>query len=110
MRKGDLWTKPSATIGAVMFWLLAIVTLMIGLSALKIEAIDRMVGEFFGYMPRVFSAAVILVIGYVLSGFLSRAVLIAAANSGFHYARLLAEAVRILLMVLILAMVMEQLK
>ncbi len=110
MRKGDLWAKPSATIGAVMFWLLAIVTLMIGLSALKVEAIDRMVGEFFGYMPRVFSAAVILVIGYVLSGFISRAVLIATANSGFHYAKLLAEAVRTLLTVLILAMVMEQLQ
>lgn len=110
MRKGDLWAKPSAIIGTIMFWLLVIVTLMIGLSALKVGAIDRMVGEFFAYMPRVFSAAVILVIGYVLSGFISRAVLIASANSGFHYAKLLAEAVRTLLTVLILAMVMEQLQ
>lgn len=110
MRKGDLWSKPSALAGAVMFWLLAIVTLMVGLSALKVAAIDQMVGEFFGYMPRIFSATIILVIGYVLTGFVSRAVLIAAANSGFHYAKLLAETVRVLLAVLILAMVMEQLQ
>jgi hypothetical protein len=110
MRKGDLWSKPSAIAGSVVFWLLTIFTLMVGLSALKVAAIDQMVAQFFGYMPRVLSAAIILVIGYVLAGFVSRAVLIAAANSGFHYAKLLAEAVRSLLAVLILAMVMEQLQ
>lgn len=110
MRKGDLWSKPSALAGVIVFWLLTIVTLMVGLSALKVAAIDQMVGQFFGYLPRIFSAAIILVIGYVLSGFVSRAVLIAAANSGFHYAKLLAETVRTLLAVLILAMVMEQLQ
>ena len=110
MRKGDLWAKPSATLGAIMFWLLVIVTLMVGLSALKIPAIDNLVGQFFGYMPRVFSAAIILIIGYVLAGFISRGVLIAAVNSGYHYAKLLAEAIRTLLTVLILAMAMEQLQ
>ena len=109
MRKGDLWAKPSTILSLVVFWLLVIVTLMIGLSALKVPAIDNMVEHFFGYMPRFFSAFLILIIGYVITGFISRAVLIAAANSGFHYAKLLAEAIRALLTVLILAMVMEQL-
>ncbi|MHB9102610.1 MAG: mechanosensitive ion channel family protein [Sulfuricella sp.] len=110
MRKGDLWAKPSATLGAIIFWLLIIVTLMIGLSALNIPAIDNLVEQFFSYVPRVFSAAMILIVGYVLAGFISQGVLIAAANSGYHYAKLLAEAIRTLLMVLILAMAMEQLQ
>ena len=110
LRKGDLWVKPSTVIGAILFWLLIIVTLMAGLSALKVAAIDSMVEEFFGYMPRVFSAAIILVVGYVASGFISRTVLLTAANAGYHYAKLLAEAVRALLMVMVLAMVMEQLQ
>jgi hypothetical protein len=110
MRKGDLWGKPSAIVGTVVFWLLTIITLMGGLSALKVAAIDQMVGQFFGYLPRIFSAVIVLVIGYALSGFISRAVLIATANRGFHYAKLLAEAVRFLLAVLIFAMVMEQLQ
>jgi hypothetical protein len=80
------------------------------LSALKISAVDNLVDQFFSYMPRAFSAALILIIGYVLAGFISRGVLIAAVNSGYHYANLLAEAIRILLTVLILAMVMEQLQ
>lgn len=110
MRKGDLWAKPSATLGAIAFWLLLVLTLMLGLSALKVPAIDNLVEQVFSYMPRAFSAAVILIIGYVLTGFISQGVLIAAVNSGYHYAKLIAEALRILLMVLILAMAMEQLQ
>lgn len=110
LRKGDLWAKPSIVAGALAFWLLVLVTLMVALSALKVGAIDQLVAQFFGYLPRVLSAVIVLVIGYVLSGFVSRAVLIATANRGFHYAKLLAEAVRFLLAVLIFAMVMEQLQ
>ena len=110
LRKGDLWAKPSLALGAIVFWLLVIVVSMAGLNALKIAAIDHLVAQFFAYLPRAFSAILILVIGYVLAGFLGRAVLIAAVNSGFHSARILAEAIRLLLTVLILAMVLEQLQ
>jgi hypothetical protein len=110
MRKGDLWSKPSRIGGRIVFWMLSIVTLMVSVSALKVAAIDQMVVQFFGYLPRLFSAAILLIIGYIVSSFVSRAALIAAANSGFHYAKLLAEAVRALLTVLIIAMVMEQLQ
>ncbi|MGA8148870.1 MAG: hypothetical protein WB870_15065 [Gallionellaceae bacterium] len=110
MRKGDMWSKPSAALGEVVFWLLIIVTLMSGLSALQIAAIDHLVEQFFSYIPRILSAAIIMIVGYVLSGFVSRTVLIAAANSGFHYAKILAETIYALLILLILAMVMEQLQ
>ena len=110
MRKGDLWSKPSAALGTIIFWLLILVTLMIGLSALRMHAIDALVEQFFAYMPRAFSAAMILIVGSLLAGFVSRAVLIAAVNSGYHYSKLLAEAVRTLLTVLILSMAMEQLQ
>jgi hypothetical protein len=109
LRKGDLWAKPSIALGAIFFWVLIIFVLMTGLSALKIAAIDNLVAQFFAYLPRAFSAILILVTGYVLAGFLSRAVLIASVNKGFHYARLLAEGIRLLLTVLILAMVLEEL-
>ena len=39
MRKGDLWAKPSAILGEIVFWLLIIVTLMTGLNALQIPAV-----------------------------------------------------------------------
>jgi hypothetical protein len=110
MRQGDLWHKPSMALGEIVFWLLMVITMMSGLNALQISTVDQLVGQFFGYIPRLFSAAIILIAGYILSGFVSRTVLIAAANSGFHYARLLAKAIHTLLVVLIIAMVMEQLQ
>ena len=110
MRQGDMWGKPSRILGAIVFWLLVIVTLMSSMNALQIPVIDNLVNQFFSYVPRIFSAAIILIVGYVLSGFISRGVLIAAANGGFHYAKLLADAIHTLLVVLILAMVMEQLQ
>ncbi|MEK6745155.1 MAG: hypothetical protein AABZ15_16180 [Nitrospirota bacterium] len=110
MRKGDLWTKPAEAVVRVVFWFLVIFTIMIGLSALKVHAVNTLVAQFFLYLPRVLSAVLILVIGYVAAGFLSRTVLIALVNNGYHYAKVLAEAVRLLLIVLILAMALEQLQ
>ncbi len=109
IRKGDIWGKPSDLSGKILYWFIVIIFLMIGLNALQIQTIDKVVSQFFLYLPRIFSALLIFVIGYVFAGFISRAVLIAAVNSGYHYAKILAEAVRLMLIVFILAMVLEQL-
>jgi hypothetical protein len=108
MRKSDLWTKPSETSAKIIFWFFLIVFIMAGLSALRIEAIDNLVAQFFLYLPRAFSAVLILIFGYIIAAFISRAVLIMAINSGYHYAKLLAEATKLLLTLLILAMALEQ--
>lgn len=110
LRKADVWIKPTDLLVLAVYWFIIIGFLMVGFSALNIQAIDSLVAEFFLYLPRAFSAVIILLIGYMGAGFLSRAVLIAAVNSGLHYAKLLAEAVRLLLTVLILAMALEQLQ
>lgn len=109
MRKGDVWSKPSMVVANLIFWLLIIITLLTGLYALQIPAMNQLVASVLSYIPQLFSAIMILGIGYVFSEFVSRTVLIAAANTGFHYAKLLAKAVNTLLIVLILAMVLEQL-
>lgn len=110
MRKGDLWSKPTEVLGVVTFWVLIVIAVMAGLSTLKVQAIDSLVASFVMYLPRAISAFLILVFGYIIAGFVGRAVVIAAVNQGFHYARLLAEAVRVLLIVLVLAMALEQLQ
>ena len=110
MRKGDLWSKPTEVLGSVLFWVMIIIAVMAGMSTLKLQAIDSLVASFVLYLPRAISALLILVFGYIVAGFVGRAVVIAAVNQGFHYARLFAEAVRLLMIVLILAMALEQLQ
>lgn len=110
MRKGDLWSRPSAAIASSLYWLLIIVAVMAGFGALKIRAIDDLVAQFVLYLPRVLSAILIIIAGYIVTGFISRAILISAVNKGFHFAKLLAEAIRLLLIVLFIAMALEQLQ
>ncbi len=110
MRKGDMWTKPTAAVGTFMYWLLIIVSFMAGLSAMQVRAIDSLISQFVLYLPRVLSAIVILVFGYIVTGFIGRAVLISAVNRGYAFARLLGEAVRLLMIVLLIAMALEQLE
>jgi Mechanosensitive ion channel, conserved TM helix len=110
MRKGDMWTKPTAAVGTFVYWLLIIVSFMAGLSAMQVRAIDSLISQFVLYLPRVLSAIVILVFGYIVTGFIGRAVLISAVNRGYAFARLLGEAVRLLMIVLLIAMALEQLE
>lgn len=110
IRRGDVWGKPSEVFGHILYLLLLIIFVMIGLNALNLKAIDNLISQFLFYLPRVISALMILIVGYIIAGFLSRAALIAAVNSGYHYAKILAEAVRLLLLVLTLAMSLEQLQ
>jgi len=108
MRKSDLWKKPSETTARVIYWFFLMIFIMAGLSALRLEAINNLVAQFFLYLPRAFSAVLILIFGYIIAAFISRAVLIMAVNSGYYYAKFLAEAIKLLLIILILAMALEQ--
>jgi Mechanosensitive ion channel, conserved TM helix len=110
MRKGEVWAKPSAAVGAFAFWLLVIVAIMAGLGALQAQPIDNLISQFVLYLPRVISAALIVVFGYIATSFIGRAILISAVNRGFHFSKLLAEALRLLLVVLFVAMALEQLQ
>jgi len=110
MRKGDMWSKPSTAIASFCYFLLIIVAFMAGLGALKIQAIDNLVVQFVLYIPRVLSAVLIVVGGYIVTGFIGRALLISAVNRGYHFPKLLAEAVRLLLIALFIAMALEQLQ
>jgi hypothetical protein len=110
LRKGDMWMKPSVAVASFTFWLLVITAIIAGVSALNIPALDNLVSQFILYLPRALSGVLILLFGYIITGFIGRAVLISGVNRGYHFAKLLAEAVRLLLIVFFIAMALEQLQ
>jgi hypothetical protein len=67
-------------------WTLLIVFSIIAFQTLRIPTLERLIERFFLYLPQVFLAAVILLVGYLLGNFLSRALLIAAVNAGNRHA------------------------
>lgn len=109
MRKGDLWAKPSSAAASFLFWLLIVVSVLTGLSALHVRVVDRMIAEVLLYLPKIISAILIIIVGYVVTGLISRGLIISMVNGGFRFAKQFARAVRLLLIVLISAMALEQL-
>lgn len=110
LRREHIWPKPSLAVGAVAFWASLVFFVMMALSVLKLEAVELLISQAFLYLPRVVSAVLLILVGYLLTGFVTRAVLIAAVNSGYRNSRIMAEGIRLLLTVLILAMSLEQLQ
>jgi hypothetical protein len=86
------------------FWIIMLVTLILALSALELSATQSFIAKFFNYLPHLFVAIVILVVGYLIAVFLGQATLIAAVNAQMESARLLSRAVRWFLIVLSLTM------
>ncbi|MBW7957616.1 MAG: hypothetical protein H3C68_06950 [Deltaproteobacteria bacterium] len=108
-RKAGILRPPSRFIGSFIYWFIVVLFFVAGFATLGFRVTDALVSVFFLYLPRFFSAVIIVLLGYFIANFLARAVLIAGVNSGIEYSKALSELVRILLLVLAFAMALEQL-
>jgi hypothetical protein len=79
------------------------------LSALNLQPIKDFAHSFLAYIPHLLMAMLILVAGFLLSNFVSQAVLIAAVNAGLPPARGVAAASRWGVQLIAVAMALEQL-
>lgn len=110
LAKADIQKPPSTLAAITVFWLLFLSFAMVGLSALELKVVEELVASFFLYIPRLFSAILLLLAGFFLANFLSRAVLLAAVNAGIPFPRLTAWVVKLLITILAFAMALEQLQ
>src|SRR6266850_1924612 len=92
----------TATLGAVMPSILAMLTL-VALDALAIPGAAGATSMLLRLLPRMLSALLILVVGWLAANFVAQAVLVAGVNAGLARARLLARAVRWLILLFIFA-------
>lgn len=109
LAKGRPRFSPAYLLSRFCFWVVVLVTLIMGINALEIGATQNFVAHFFDYLPHFFAAILILVVGYLIAIFLSQAVLIAAVNAQIDSARLLSRSVRWFLIILSLAMALYHL-
>ncbi|MDO8427019.1 MAG: hypothetical protein Q7T24_05860 [Deltaproteobacteria bacterium] len=108
-RISGIRTPPGDFIRLFIYWLLILMFFMAGLTSLRLETVNTLTSLFFLYLPRFFSALLILIFGYFFAGFIARAALLAGVNAGVQYSRLIAASVRLILLILIAAMALEQL-
>ncbi|MFO0774442.1 MAG: hypothetical protein U0172_07245 [Nitrospiraceae bacterium] len=107
--RGGVKTDPSRIVGRVGYWAVLGFAGMAAISALQLQPINQATQSFLAYIPHVISALLIGGAGYLLSNFVSQAVLIAAVNAGVPPARLLAACARWGVLLVAASMAMEQL-
>jgi len=100
---------PAKLIGRTFYWLIAFIFFVLALRVMKVPVIDQLLERLLLYLPNVFVALIILIIGMLLGNFLGRAALIASVNAGVKMSSLVSRGVKGLIMVFALVMAFEQL-
>ena len=109
LSKGGVSYLPSHLLSQLFYWIIALITLILGINALEVAATQALITKFFNYLPHVFAAILILIVGYLIAIFLGQATLIAAVNLQLDSARLFSRAVRWFVIILALTMALYHL-
>ena len=109
MARGGVKSDLAYLLGRAMFWIVLVFAAIAALSALDLQPIRDFAHSFLAYIPHLLMAMLILIAGYLLSNFVSQAVLIAAVNAGLPPARVVAAASRWGVQLVAIAMALEQL-
>ncbi len=102
--------SPTMLVGRAVSWVIIILGVLIGLTALEANLTSRLALELFDYLPNVAAALLLLILGTLFARFLARGVLITAVNMQIQAARLLSLGVKWLILVLTFAMALDHLR
>jgi hypothetical protein len=109
LSKGGLTYSPASLLSRFFYWVIVLITLIMGINALDVPATQNFIAQFFNYLPHLFAAILILIVGYLIAIFLGQAALIAAVNAQMESARLLGRGVRWFIIILSLTMALYHL-
>jgi hypothetical protein len=104
--------QPSLILSRLIFWGAILLGLVLGIAAFgaAYSPSEQTASELYPYLTRIVSAVLLLLAGMVVARFVARSALIEAVNMNLHYARLLSQGVKWLVMVLTVAMVLDHLR
>jgi hypothetical protein len=109
LQRAGFRQTPAAMLGQVARWIVLVLTLVGALSILSSEATDAVIGSMVNYLPRLAAALLILVVGWAVSTFVARSVLLWAVNARVRGARWLSGGVQLLLGVFFAALALDNL-
>jgi mechanosensitive ion channel-like protein len=101
--------SPTRLSGRVVFWTIVLLGLLVGLTAVDASLTQGLATRSLAYLPNVFVAIIVLMVGTVVARFLARGVLIGAVNMQMEHAQLISVGVKWLILVLAAAMALEHL-
>lgn len=109
MRRAGIGKAPSEMVAEFVRWVIVVATLAGALSILSLEATDAVMAEMVRYLPRLAAGLLIFILGYAVSVFVGRSVLLWAVNAQLRGARWLSTGAQLLVGVFFAALALENL-
>jgi small-conductance mechanosensitive channel len=109
LSKGGLHEPVSRLMARLTGYFIVFFFFLASLNNLEFGVIQELIERFLRYLPSVFIALVILVLGYMLGNFIGRTALITAVNAGVRISGLISRGVRYLVYLIAVSMALEQL-
>lgn len=92
LRRAGIYRAPSDALGILCFWAIFVLFASLGIDSLAPPGSAGATAFLLAFLPPLFAAFLILLVGWLVANFLSQGLLIAAVNAGLPEARLLARA------------------
>jgi hypothetical protein len=108
--RSGLFRAPSDFAARLLQGVLWVLIILIALEAAATEMTHSLVVRFVNYVPDLITALLVLLLGSLVAKFLARSALLAAVNAQWWGARLVAGAVRVLVLSLTVVVALEQLR
>ncbi len=99
---------PSSLVARLVFWVVALVAILMASNALGLTAVSAMFNELIAYIPNVIVAVLIVILGMVLGEFVRD--LIAASMGGVSGYSMIGRAAKVAIVTLAVFMALDQLK
>jgi hypothetical protein len=92
LRRAGVLRSPSDAFGVLGFWAVFVLFAGVGIDSLALPGTPGATAFLVAFLPPLFAAVLILIVGWLVANFLSQGLLIALVNAGVPEARLLARA------------------
>jgi hypothetical protein len=113
LQKGGVHTLPSIVISKIVYWIFIVVFFSFGLNFIGISQFTEYASRVTSALPLIVVSIVIIIIGIILSNFISRVIYLACENSNIcqsaniRYGDLIAKGIRIFLIIITFGIVFE---
>ncbi|HZR65561.1 MAG TPA: hypothetical protein VFA85_10465 [Terriglobales bacterium] len=100
--------SPTEVLSRAVFWVAWAAFILVGLSVLPVPWIGEHISNFFGFLPRLVAAFLILFFGSLAATFFSRAALLGGVNADLPSPRLISQTLRIMMILFVVSMAFEE--